>query len=693
MGTVIVIAVGVSILSFVLADVLGPGSALFGGQSNTVGEIAGQTIQTPEYQSAIEIMTEKFSLRNQRRPSDVESNTIREQAWEKLIADIAFRDQFSILGINVTKEEEVDLVQGKNIHPDLRASFTNPETGEFSASAIVDFLSNYENYPVETKIAWASLEEDILSGRRRIKYDNLMIKSSVASLEESKRAYESQTEVAELNYLYIPYYAIGDSSVTVTDSELAAYLKGHTKEYEVDQTRALKYVTFPVLPSGVDSADFQLEMEEIEAEFARSTDDSIYARNHTEIGTGFTKYNVDALPLVLQSDFESITTGAVYGPFIDNGYHTVYKITDILDDTIYTARAKHILIKPTDQSIEGKAEAKDKAEEILRDLKGGADFAEMAGLHSTDPGSASQGGDVGWFRPGRMVEPFQDAIFDATSTGLLDAPVETEFGYHIISVTNVKTNKAFKISSVSRLLVPSENSRDVAYRKADLFRGNSSDLESFESNADSDGINVYDAPNVDKNARRFGTLGNARQIVSWLFRDASQGSVSKVYEIDDNYIIAVMTGETEEGTAPLENVKNEVTLKVKNQKKSAVIISKLQSMEGDLNQLAEAYGTDATVYSTSDLKLSSNSIPNVGFAPEAVGKAFALAPGARTAPFASENGVLILELVSKTPAPEIADYSLYSQQLQQQLENRTSFNISNAVKKFADIKDQRYKFF
>ncbi len=86
-------------------------------------------------------------------------------------------------------------------------------------------------------------------------------------------------------------------------------------------------------------------------------------------------------------------------------------------------------------------------------------------------------------------------------------------------------------------------------------------------------------------------------------------------------------------------------------------------------------------------------VPNVGFAPEAVGKVFALESGERSEPFGSENGVLVLEMISITPAPQIADYSLYKQQLMQQYENRIAFNIVSAVKEYADIEDRRYKFF
>ena len=320
-GTLIVGAVGFAIISFVLADLLGPNSALFGGQDNSVGEIAGQTVMAPEYQNAIEVLSDKFALRNGRRPSDLESTTIREQAWEILISDIAFSEQFRELGIDVTEEEEIDMVQGKNIHPDLVAAFTNPETGEFDKTSIIQFLSNMSTLPVQNQAMWYSMEEDIITGRRRVKYDNLLVKTSYATLEESKRLYEEQSATAEVRYLYIPYYAVGDSAVSVTDRELQDYLSKHAAEYEVEESRSMKYVTFPILPSGADSLDFQQELEEIKEEFSTITDDSIYAQANTEFGAPYRPLSVDALPQILQADFENLTEGSVYGPFVENNYY------------------------------------------------------------------------------------------------------------------------------------------------------------------------------------------------------------------------------------------------------------------------------------------------------------------------------------------------------------------------------------
>jgi peptidyl-prolyl cis-trans isomerase D len=98
------------------------------------------------------------------------------------------------------------------------------------------------------------------------------------------------------------------------------------------------------------------------------------------------------------------------------------------------ANARHILIRVApDATEEERAEAEVRAGGVATIAKQGADFAELAAIHSEDPGSKDDGGDLGWFGRGRMVEEFEDAVFSA-KPGEIIGPVKSQFGYHIIRV-------------------------------------------------------------------------------------------------------------------------------------------------------------------------------------------------------------------------------------------------------------------
>ncbi|MCY1641218.1 peptidylprolyl isomerase [Methylorubrum sp. SL192] len=90
-------------------------------------------------------------------------------------------------------------------------------------------------------------------------------------------------------------------------------------------------------------------------------------------------------------------------------------------------RARHILV-----------ESEDEAKKIAARVKGGEDFAKIAGEVSKDPGSKTEGGDLGWFSQERMVKPFADAAFKMTP-GQVSDPVKTQFGWHVLRVEEKRT--------------------------------------------------------------------------------------------------------------------------------------------------------------------------------------------------------------------------------------------------------------
>ena len=111
-------------------------------------------------------------------------------------------------------------------------------------------------------------------------------------------------------------------------------------------------------------------------------------------------------------------------------------------------RASHILITvPKGADAAAKTAARTKAADILKDVKAGKDFAALAKQHSQDPGSAQNGGDLGFFQQGQMVGPFNDVAFKLTPGQVSDL-VETEFCFHIIKVAEKQTARSVPLDEV-----------------------------------------------------------------------------------------------------------------------------------------------------------------------------------------------------------------------------------------------------
>lgn len=691
MGRFLVIAVGFAIMSFILADLLGSNSTLFGNQ-NEIGEIAGNTITFDDFQQQVDRMSANYTLNFGRNPSERELTTIRQQAWDFLIIENAFNQEYRKIGLDVNDDEVVDMVQGRNISADIKQSFANPETGEFDRERLLGYLQSVKSAPVQQQAAWYLFESNLRPGRLRIKFDNLLLKTNYVTEEEAKKEYEEQITVAAVKYLYIPYFSI-DSTGEVTESKLQEYLSDHANEFQVENTRSMDYVSFSIKPSAEDTLYFMQEMEELKEQLQIVNDDSVFARINSDGQYFYGTYNISNLPLKIAEIRESIAVGDVMGPELEGAVLKLYKVSDIYEDTIYRAKASHILIKSTDDSNSAKTDAKREANRILKEIQNGADFVELAAQFGQD-GTSTRGGDLGWGIQGRTwVSDFEKPIFSAIQEGLINRIIESEYGYHVIKVTGVKSNINYKIAFIDREITPSDDTRNRIFREVGLFQAASVNKTDFHNNANKDSIRINNADKIGPNQRFVTGLGNARVIVQWLFNTASIGQVSDVFELDNYYVTAVMTSEQEKGIADLKDVRIQIETKVKNQLKADIIKQKLSGLTGTMDEIAEDYGSDANVYSSSDLKMNTNFLSNVGLAPNAIGVIFALKDGERSDPIITDGGVVIVEMTNLTPASEIADYTSYKNQLIQNLNNSTSFGLSEAIKEYSDIKDLRYKFF
>lgn len=139
--------------------------------------------------------------------------------------------------------------------------------------------------------------------------------------------------------------------------------------------------------------------------------------------------------------------------------------------------------QPSD-SAKGLARAK--AEALLDSLRGGADFEALARVHSEDPGSREQGGDLGWFRRGVMVREFEDAAFNL-GDGQVSGVVETEFGFHIIKVERSRAGERRGRHILVRAQVgpgDAQRARSLADSVAGMARGGTSMAELFDRYSD-----------------------------------------------------------------------------------------------------------------------------------------------------------------------------------------------------------------
>jgi len=231
-------------------------------------------------------------------------------------------------------------------------------------------------------------------------------------------------------------------------------------------------------------------------------------------------------------------------------------------------RVRHILLPVNDPKED--AAVKLKAEGILKRAQGGEDFSKLAKEFSQDPGSAAQGGDLGWSEKKVFVGPFADAAF-SMKVDEIRGPVKTQFGYHILKLDGIQP-PAVKTFEQSKAELETEYKRNEAERLfnnaqdqlADAALQNATDIESVAKKA---GLTVQDIANFNRNDGG-GALGKVPAVIDAAFsQDVLDGRLSPIVEVEKGRgVVLRATDHQVPQQKPLEAVRTEVVAAWKKQR-------------------------------------------------------------------------------------------------------------------------------
>jgi peptidyl-prolyl cis-trans isomerase D len=318
-------AIAISLVLFLVgSDIFQGNSSLFGSSNQEVGVIAGESIKVQDFQKKVEEATANYTAQTGKGPTEQEATMIRDQVWNQFILDIAYKKEFDALGIKVSEEELIDMVQGNNIHPSVRQQFTNPQTGQFDKNFVIQFLKNLKTMPVEQQQGWAKFELSLAQDRIRNKYENLMRMSNYVTQNEAQKEYQTQNAKFDARFVYVPFFSIPDSTIKVTDAQLEDYLAKHKDQYKGNNTRAIQYVTFPVVPTKQDTADFYSQIKKLAKDLAVAPNDSAFAMLNSDVRTPYLVSYAE-IPEVVKSQLPTFQIGGIYGPFKNGLTYSIYK--------------------------------------------------------------------------------------------------------------------------------------------------------------------------------------------------------------------------------------------------------------------------------------------------------------------------------------------------------------------------------
>src|SRR3954470_14170771 len=256
-------------------------------------------------------------------------------------------------------------------------------------------------------------------------------------------------------------------------------------------------------------------------------------------------------------------------------------------------RASHVLLK-----TEGKDDAavKAKAEEILKQAKGGADFAELAKKYSEDESNAKNGGDLDYFGRGRMVSEFDEAVF-AMQPGQISDLVKTQYGYHIIKLVEKKEGTTRTLADVRQQISDQLAFERAQTQAADLAQNLEKQIHKpadLDTVAKANGLTVSETGFFSKDEPILG-VGSAPEMTARAF-DLKPGEVSGILRTGRGFVFETVTAKQDPYVPKLDEVKEKVrdeVLKVRAREmakqKAAELTAKLKTTP-DFEKAAKAVG-------------------------------------------------------------------------------------------------------
>lgn len=701
-----VIAIAVSLLGFILMDAFNGRTGFFGnGQNNTIGTVNGIAIDRVEFDKTVQQFIQQYG-------EDSRAQIIN-GVWDQDVSNVLVQEQAKKLGLQISDREMKDILYGNNPPQWLAKAFTDQQTGKYDAitaqqqiNQILKKGPNAQGYDfVQSNIEQTKNQQ--LMG----KYMNLLLNSIYFSKWFLEKKNIDNSLAAKASFVEVPYPTISDSAVKVSDDEIKNYLNQHKEQYKKDkETRSIEYVLFSTAPSSADSAATKSDIEKLKPQFAAAPDAGAFVtQQNSALPFDSTYHAKSTIQVPAKDSIFNTPVGEIYGPYLDVNNYVLAKVIEVrnLPDSV---KCRHILIgtinPQTGQPTMPDSVAKTKADSVANAIKNGASFDVLDSLYSSDVNAKQQKGIMTFssaeIQGPNFAKPFgRFILFDGKEGD--KKVVKTQFGYHYIEILkDIKVEPHYKIAYLAKTIVTSQETDDAARNAANMFAGDSRNLNAFNQNFDKNlkgkGYNKQIATDIDPmEFNLMGVQGSARSFIKKVF-DAKKGEVIGPEQVQDNYVVGVITDINEPGLPTIASVRQIIEPILKNRKKANIIIKNIGAISS-LEQVSAKVNQQIT--NEDSLRLSGGR--TLGFEPKILGAVFNPDNKGKVVnqAIAGNSGVFVIKVdnVYTTPV-EIANIDeqrkMYEQQLKQSLMSQFQQNrnpILDPLKRAATIKDNRAKFY
>jgi len=698
----LIIIIALALFSFVLSGIFK--GNVFNKNTTSIGEVNGEPISREDFAQQVEFVRN----RSNGRTSNFQNIN---SAWSTLLSEKIYETQLKKSGIIVG---EKDIWDALVVQVSLQNNplFMN-EAGLFEEEKLKEYIATLHDNSGENeqgRIAWSSwlnYENTVKKNLEQNTYNSLIKAGLGRTLIEGKSNYLYQNTNVDLEYVFVPFSNIHDSLVKVTQDDIKDYVKIHAKEYKVNESRDIKFVSFVVKPTEEDENEIKSQLQlmiDDREEYSNAAKTNVNVAgfknavnmvefnsdngSDTSIDNNF--YTKNKLPRSIADTIINLELNQVYGPYKDGEFYKLSKISAVkqLPDSV---KASHILIPfvgtaTADASVtQNEEEAKKQADSILNIVNmDKSKFEEIAKEVSVDKVSAAKGGDLGWFVYSTMIPEFRDYVFE-NKVGEIGV-VKSQFGFHIIRIDDQKNHqKAVQVATFSRKIYPSEKTENEIFEKAETLASKLSAGEDLKELAKSNNYVVRSVIDIEEFDFNLSSLGSQRQIVRWAFDENTKENDIKRFDTDKGYAVVVLSKVNKEGLSVRGRNVREIIL---NQKKAELI--KNRSTGETLKDIAQQNSTE--VRTSSALSNASPVFSGQGRFVEIAGVVTSLEENSLAKNIVGKSGVAFAMVSKKNLPAELKNYNAIKKNLERDLQNR-NIQIFNAIKDNSEIVDNRAYFY
>ena len=685
MGYFLVGGIAVVLALFVLEPLLTQGTMLASSR-NVVGSIDGEDIRYEEFSPKVEQSIAQFKQQYGGNINPQMQAMAVDQAWQAEIANTVLTKEYDRLGLTVSGDELFDLLQGNNPSPLIVQYFGDPQTGQVNRAGVISSLKEQAKNP-QLKQQWDLLQLEIEKQALQQKYSNLVRNSVYVTSLEANDDYNNRNKLASFKYVDLAYSSILDTDVKLTDADYQAYFDSNKKRFDNPvETRGFEYVSFSFMPTAADSAAVKAQMDKLAEDFKTTPNDSLFAANNSDVKVPFTYLTKGKLDPAVDAEIFNYPVGTYYGPKFSGDSYKLIKVVGARTSPD-SVKASHILIDPA--KVGGDAAANKLADSLKTLLQKGGNMAELAAKYSVD-GSKDQGGDLGTFGRGMMVTPFEDAAFDG-QTGEVKV-VRSQFGVHVIKIIKqIGSSRVVKLAYIEKSLVPSQKTRDAAYKKASAFLSEAKG-DNFNALAQKKGYTVGLADRVTATQGFAPGLDNPRQLIRDAFEADKNDVLAQVYNMDNSFVVAHLTQIKPKGQLSLADVKTEIKPFVMNAVKAKMLTEKMnKAMGGSIDQIAQKLGKTATP--VENLVFANPILPGLAQENKVVGAVFGSQVGKVSKVIEGEKGVYVIAVNGFTEPAPMGNTFKQKENMMLGIAQRALGGAFQALQDKSEIKDNRVKFY